>query len=186
MNRICILFFKFYIWEISHRVCVRPACALTLSTFDFCLGLERKKVYVCVFLSTSRLYTFTFSWNSFLYYCRNRQSLLQCLRQKILLCPDSPRVLAQNGLDLTSFERGLDFMCGNIGGTNYLNKKNNNYLLNNNLSSANADACKAAYFLSEFRDKTRQNFLSRSVLDWNGLFPKPYTGSKDVLPDYGS
>ena len=38
------------------------------------------------------------------------------MRQKILQCPDSPRVLAQYDLDLTSFERGLDMLCDNIGG----------------------------------------------------------------------
>ena len=47
---------------------------------------------------------------------RNRQALVQCMQQKILQCPDSPRVLAQYDLDLTSFERGLDMLCDNIGG----------------------------------------------------------------------
>ncbi|KAL8587358.1 hypothetical protein ACOMHN_045605 [Nucella lapillus] len=48
-------------------------------------------------------------------FCMNRQALTQCMQQKVLQCPDSPRVLAQYDFDIRSFERGLDTLCDNIG-----------------------------------------------------------------------
>ncbi|KAK7497928.1 hypothetical protein BaRGS_00010799 [Batillaria attramentaria] len=55
------------------------------------------------------------NWDEVYNFCMNRQSLIQCMQQKVLVCPDAPRVLAQYDLDITAFERGIDLLCDNIG-----------------------------------------------------------------------
>ena len=41
-----------------------------------------------------------------------RMNVMQCIRQKAQLCPESTTVLRELGLDMQSMQQGVEILCG--------------------------------------------------------------------------